>query len=561
MKSMFAFLKTYIKRGLKIANKIFIVLAVYFIAIGLLAHFFNQDKPKATYDPIQENRTEIYKTINDPQLNKTKEGKFFIASFRLMTCGLIGEACTNKQSDGNRNYHKSFIGQATNLMMVPFVNPPASGVMWVYSGLQKAGFIPKTYAAGGIGFYSIQPLAKVWATLRDVAYIILVLILITFGFMIMFRVKINPQTVISMENSIPRIVIALLMITFSFAIAGFLIDFMYIMIILVVALLGQAGGLDVPGLQARYVEAGPGEIFNSLISRNPWNIFWDLPNHLINFVPLIGVLFRIAGSLIGAVIVVPWLTRFGIVQKILDLTKTDSEGVLTPLGVGFSAIFKLFSNLQDIPGLIIAMLIAAPLTAYFILPLAVGLLLMIGIIFIFFRIFFLLFSAYIKTILMIILAPLYLLLDVFPGRSAFSGWIRSVAVELITFPATIAIFMLSQVVLNTVAGQGGSSIFTRFPFMYGVNPTGFAFVISLWFLYVTPDLVNGIRKAFAPKPGPFEGVPGFGAFFGGVAAGAGATTEQLSRYASLAFYGRSLPFIGKLFKKRGVRAGEDREEE
>ncbi len=555
MKSMLVFLKHYLKKGLSVAKKVIIISAVYFIVIGLFAHFFNQDRPKTTYDPIQENRTEIYKTLNDPQLNKTKQGKFYLGTFRLLTCGVIGEACTNHSSDGNKNYYRSIVGQATNLLMVPYANPPASGVMWAYSGLEKAGFVPKSYAAGGLGFVSIQPLAQVWSALRDVAYILLVLVLVTFGFMIMFRVKINPQTVISMENSIPRIVIALLMITFSFAIAGFLIDLMYVVITLIVSVLGQAGGLDVHGLQARYIAAGPGEIFNSLTVRNPWNIFWDLPNHLINAVSLIGVLFRILGSLIGVVIVVPWLVRFGLIQSLLGLTKVDVPATVEPFGIGFGATLKMFSQFQDTAGLVIAMIVAAPLTAFFILPLAVGVLLMIGIIFIFFRIFFLLFSAYIKVILLIILAPLYLLLNVFPGRSVFSGWLRSIAVELLTFPATIAIFMLSQVIINTAAGHGGfnahnPNVFFRLPFMYGIDPTGFAFIISMWFLFVTPNLVNGIRKSLAPKPGPFEGVPGLGAFFGGVTAGVGATTEQLTKFGSLQYYGRTLPFIGKFFGKK-----------
>ncbi|MBI3385260.1 hypothetical protein HY030_03665, partial [Candidatus Gottesmanbacteria bacterium] len=42
--------------------------------------------------------------------------------------------------------------------------------------------------------------------------------------MIMFRQKIDPQTVISVENSLPKIVLALILVSISFAISGLMID-------------------------------------------------------------------------------------------------------------------------------------------------------------------------------------------------------------------------------------------------------------------------------------------------------------------------------------------------
>lgn len=44
----------------------------------------------------------------------------------------------------------------------------------------------------------------------------------------MFRVKISPQTVITIQNLLPKIIFALILITFSYAIAGFLMDLMYV---------------------------------------------------------------------------------------------------------------------------------------------------------------------------------------------------------------------------------------------------------------------------------------------------------------------------------------------
>jgi len=57
----------------------------------------------------------------------------------------------------------------------------------------------------------------------------------------MLRMKINPQTVISVQNSIPKIITTLILITFSYAIAGLLIDSMYLFQAITIKLLFSTG--------------------------------------------------------------------------------------------------------------------------------------------------------------------------------------------------------------------------------------------------------------------------------------------------------------------------------
>ena len=54
----------------------------------------------------------------------------------------------------------------------------------------------------------------------------------------MFRVKINPQTVVSLQTMIPKLIITMLLVTFSFAIAGFVIDLVYVIIVAFIGMLG-----------------------------------------------------------------------------------------------------------------------------------------------------------------------------------------------------------------------------------------------------------------------------------------------------------------------------------
>lgn len=106
---------------------------------------------------------------------------------------------------------------------------PASGVEYVSNIASRFHLIPEAYAQG-IGFKSIEPVQKLWKAFRNMAYAFLVIVTLAMAFMIMFRVKISPQVVISVQSALPKLVGILILITFSYAIAGFLIDISYLII-------------------------------------------------------------------------------------------------------------------------------------------------------------------------------------------------------------------------------------------------------------------------------------------------------------------------------------------
>ncbi|MDO9028041.1 MAG: hypothetical protein Q7U68_04180, partial [Candidatus Roizmanbacteria bacterium] len=296
---------SFLKPTISFLKKAFLVIAVYFIVISLFSHFIQKDRisliPQAS--PIEKNRAEIYKVINDKELSKTKEGKLTIALYKMSMCSMIGEACTDNPADADKNYNKSIFGFITKLIVMPYANPPASGVMWAYEGLQNAGFVPKTMAAEGIGFAAIKPFSNLWKIFRDLSYMLLVIVLIAIGFMIMFRAKINPQTVISVENALPKIVIALILITFSFAIAGFLIDLMYVVIIIIISVLSNNNTFyNATNFQNEYISANFTHLFSDVAARNnllTGGIFTALSDSLLGlFPPIVSLFLR---SAVGAV--------------------------------------------------------------------------------------------------------------------------------------------------------------------------------------------------------------------------------------------------------------------
>lgn len=89
--------------------------------------------------------------------------------------------------------------------------------------------IPEAQAqTTGFGFQALTPILPLWKFSRNTTYALFVIVIIAMAFMIMFKVKLNPQTSITIQSAIPKIVIALILVTFSYAIAGLLIDLMYV---------------------------------------------------------------------------------------------------------------------------------------------------------------------------------------------------------------------------------------------------------------------------------------------------------------------------------------------
>lgn len=105
------------------------------------------------------------------------------------------------------------------------------GTKYIANRLSKFSIIPQANAQQeGFGYGALGIIQPLWSVSRNIAYAFLVFFMIIFAFMIMFRIKINPQTVITVQSAIPKIIVAAVLATFSFAIAGLMIDLMYVLI-------------------------------------------------------------------------------------------------------------------------------------------------------------------------------------------------------------------------------------------------------------------------------------------------------------------------------------------
>lgn len=107
---------------------------------------------------------------------------------------------------------------------------PVSFLTYITKVKNKLNPVKEVKAQEGFGYSAASSIQGLWQISRDLSYFLLVIVVVAFAFMIMFRVKISPQAVISVQSALPKIITTLVLITFSYAIAGFLIDLMYVVI-------------------------------------------------------------------------------------------------------------------------------------------------------------------------------------------------------------------------------------------------------------------------------------------------------------------------------------------
>lgn len=122
------------------------------------------------------------------------------------------------------------IAGITNLIALMYAQPPASGINYLADVGRSFGFTKTAYAQQGIGFRGLTPILPLWKMVRNLSYVFFIIVFVITGLAIMFRAKISPQAVLTLESALPKLIITLILITFSYAIVGLLIDLIYILI-------------------------------------------------------------------------------------------------------------------------------------------------------------------------------------------------------------------------------------------------------------------------------------------------------------------------------------------
>ncbi|KKR24489.1 MAG: hypothetical protein UT56_C0015G0014 [Candidatus Levybacteria bacterium GW2011_GWB1_39_7] len=405
----------------------------------------------------------------------------------------------------------------TGQMIAATFDIPVSGSQYVRYLAGNFGIAKKTYAGNtgdpglsqdqqnsdptiddvsgnGVGFSGLSKIMKLWIVFRNVVFMFFVLIFVLIGLGIMFRIKIDPRTVMTIQNQIPKIIIALVLVTFSFAIAGFLIDMMYVLLFLIFNIFSSANLVDVASFSP-----------NSIQGANPLSAMGFLggtgiaKDASIGIGSIIASLFslgtsgRIIAGFIGMVI-------GGLAGSIIPVGGTIVGGVVGGIAGGFlgGGVDKVLGILG---GLIAFIVIAA------------------AILIALFRLWFQLLKTYIFILINIVFSPFWIAGGLIPGSTLnFGAWVRDIIANLSAFPTTLLMFLLGKVFIEEF-GRGGYGTFVP-PFIGNPgNPKNFAAIIGLGIILLTPNVVQIVRAALKTPEGKLSA--GIGQSIG---AGAGAAT-------------------------------------
>lgn len=386
----------------------------------------------------------------------------------------------------------SLAGYSDNL-----TKKPASGIDYVAQKMQKLDPVGTAYAQGaGYGYTSsLLPIQGLWLAARNAAYLLMTFVVVILAVLVMLRQKISPQVVLTAQSALPRVAIALLAITFSYAIAGFIVDLGFVV-------QGVVSGL----MAAIVAKGGAGEtiyIFNQV-------------NNGVSSILTYGLAFIMSS----------FSTNGGIIANIVNGGSPVADAVL-------NAVFTVGGTLDVILGLVVMILLVVAL----------------------FRIFFLMLMTYVKFILTVISGPFVLLMSVLGVGGGLMGWLRSLIAQMAVFVAVGLLVMFAHVffwgfgnevgfppafaipgvngvlgdALNVfhikalvVAGSAAGNVPTGFSF--GNNISSVGFFVSLVVMLSIPKIASAFRDQIATGRGSY----GFSTFreaggpvAGGILAGVG----------------------------------------
>ena len=404
--------------------------------------------------------------------------------FQSLSIGVLGNytqyqnllACTTNTCKTSFHYTGGYgaLGGATSLMGYMYTEQPASGVgYFAYLG-KKAGFINNTYAATSTnvqsgptyGFAFLSPIESLWAFSRDVAYLFLVIAIIATGLLIIIGGKIGQSQVpITFMSALPNIIAAVILIEFSFALGGFMIDLMNIFLVLVFNIF-NAGltGLGSPGFA------------NAFSSRvYVLHVFGSIPGTISS---------ALQNSHLNTL--VNQSTNSGLFKDLL-------------IALGKIATGKGFAG-------IIAFIISVIL------------------LFTALKIFILLLKSYIHLLFLPVAAPFMFLLGAFPGQGKMIGkFFMGMAKAVLTFVIVYLVFLLIYYLQHANGGKplsfGNGANIPLLGFSYFTSNGGTSVIsvfISIALFVWIPKIVADMTKAFGYDFGAYgsELKKGFGDPYG-----------------------------------------------
>jgi hypothetical protein len=246
-------------------------------------------------------------------------------------------------------------------------------------------------------------------------------------------------------NTIPGVIMGIILVTFSFAIVGFIVDLSRLLSFMLINMMDKAlGSSGVTMVQL------PNSLF-----KLTWMAFRSIP---------------VTGSPVG-----------------ITTGALGGAGIVTTL-LGASAVGATVASGGAVIGLIVVIVLLVLSAAAFFASV---------------KIFMMLVTTYIKLIIDLIFGPIYILMGSLPGKSAaIMEWLKRLISNALVFPISVFVF-------NLIRYIGSSNVNTSRPmtFMTGgnfggnsvISMKGLVVIAGLFLMSGIPDIIQEALQAATPK--------------------------------------------------------------
>lgn len=488
-------------------------------------------------DPLQKQNTNADVPANQHTMAQT----LLIEVSTALICQMTGIDMTNPQQSclGIDPHTKKIgyapeqtdpqlggaMGQMVGLISATY-NIPVSTVDYTSHLAENFGVTKKVYAQGQ-GFDNLRPILNLWTRIRNITYLAFVVIFVLIGLGIMLRVKIDPRTTMNIQNQIPKIIVTLLLITFSYPIAGAFIDTMWMATYVGINVITDPSVTACPAIGTAATTTlleNPIAFLHALLGNSACGRAWGVGELSLN-----------VGSTVGDIV-------SNVILSVLGLS-TDTAGcsAWNPDSWGRCAsriIYSFFASIITLLGFIVVL----------------------GAIYLsLFRVWFSLIKAYVTFIFYTMLGPLWIFLGLIPGAQSFGfgQWLRRILAPLMVFPMTVFLFVMAAVVVNDPvlsnfdAARPNDGVFLP-PLVS--NPSlsdNLGYIFALGVILLAPEAIAMTRAAFKAPDSTY--LP---KIMAGLGAGAGAAAP-LGKY----FFGKGKDGVwgpGSYYGTRALRGAVGR---
>jgi len=154
-------------------------------------------------------------------------------------------------------WQNGLVGTASEIGALAYASPPPIHFADYFKAKLANNLLSSPASAQTtFGTFFLSPVRHIWEDMRNIAYGLFIAVMVVTGFMIMLRREISPRLVVTFTNALPRIIMGLILITFSFPLIGLIVD---VGVVFASEVVGGVVATQLSGLSdilARNAEAG-----------------------------------------------------------------------------------------------------------------------------------------------------------------------------------------------------------------------------------------------------------------------------------------------------------------